>query len=75
MFRPLLGHLQPSGETDPRAIYISMHCGIPNALRLCYMNVKYVSLYILKYVFQYIQTYVFHIHITQSESIWDPTMH
>ena len=25
--------------------------------------------------FQYLQTYVFHIHITQSVSIWDPTVH
>ena len=25
--------------------------------------------------FQYIQTYVFHIHMTQSVSILDPTMH
>jgi len=48
MFRLLLGHLQDLWETDPRAIYISKHCGIPNAYRLCCMNVKYVSLYILE---------------------------
>jgi len=33
----------PLGK-HPRAIYISIHCGIPNAFRLCYMNVKYISL-------------------------------
>jgi len=27
------------------------------------------------HILQYIQTYVFHNHITQSVSIWDPTMH
>ena len=31
MFRPLLGHLQALWETDPRAIYIKVHCRIPNA--------------------------------------------
>ena len=40
MFRHLLGHLQALWETHPRAIYISMHCGIPNDYRLCYMNTK-----------------------------------
>jgi len=34
---------RPSGKTDPRTVYISMHCGIPNANRLCYMNVKCIS--------------------------------
>ena len=34
-----------SEKTDPRTIYISVHCGIPNAYGLCYMNVKYISLY------------------------------
>ena len=47
MFRPSLGHLQALWEIDPIAIYISMHCGIPNAYRLYYRNVKYMSLYIL----------------------------
>ena len=42
----------PLGNTDPRAKYISMHCGIPNAFRLCFMNVKYVSLYILESVWR-----------------------
>jgi len=28
--------------------YISMHCGIPNAYRLYYRNVKYRSFYVLK---------------------------
>ena len=50
MFRTLLGHLQALWEIDPRAICISMHCGIPNAYRLYYRNVKYMSLYILGYV-------------------------
>jgi len=40
----------PNGKTDARAVYISMHCGIPNGYRLCYVNVKYVSLYILESV-------------------------
>jgi len=43
MFRPLIGHLQALWRTDPRTIYISIHCGIPNAYMLCYRNVKYVS--------------------------------
>jgi len=30
---------RPSEKTDPRAIYISMHYGIPNAYRLYYRNV------------------------------------
>jgi len=72
MFRRLLDHLHALWETDSRAIYIAMHCGIPNAYKLCYMNVKYVSLYILESVWR---CYVFHVRITQSVSIWDPTMH
>jgi len=44
MFRPLLDHLQALWENRSK---ISMHCGIPNAYRLCYMIVKYISLYIL----------------------------
>ena len=63
MFRPLLGHLQALCEkTDPRAIYISMHCNLCDSLRpSCRV--------------QHIQTYVFYNHITQSVTIWDPTMH
>ena len=52
MFRLLLGHLQDLWETDLRPVYISKHCGISNAYRLCYMNVKYVSLYLLKSVWR-----------------------
>ena len=47
MFQPSLGHLQPLWETDPGTIYISLHCRIPNAYRLYYRNVKYMSLYTL----------------------------
>ena len=43
MFRSLLVIFRPSGKTDPRAIYISMYFGNPNAYRLCYMNVKYMK--------------------------------
>ena len=83
-----------------------MHCGIPNAYRLCYMNVKYIILYIKIVYYQgnmfrpllgHLQALwenrsksylyfnalwdpkclqiVFNIHITQSASIWNPTIH
>jgi hypothetical protein len=44
--------LRPSEKTYPRAIYIPKHCGIPNAYRLYYMNVKCISLYILECVWR-----------------------
>ena len=37
------------------------------------MYAKYISLYVCMYIYMY--KHVFHIHITQSVSMWDPTMH
>ena len=34
MFRTLLGHLQALRETNPRTVYISMHCGIPQCIEI-----------------------------------------
>ena len=31
MFRPYKVILRPSKKTDPRFVYVSLHCGIPNA--------------------------------------------
>ena len=50
MFRPLIGHPQALWRTDPRTIYISIHCGIPNAYMLCYRNVIYGLVYIRVYL-------------------------
>ena len=50
-----------------------MHCRIPHAYRLRYMNVKYMFIHI--YIHTYIQTYVFRIHRTQYVSIWSPTIY
>ena len=33
MFRPYKVILRPSKKTDPRDVYVSMHCGIPNAYK------------------------------------------
>ena len=33
MFRPYKVSLRPSKKTDPRVVYVSMHCGIPNAYK------------------------------------------
>ena len=33
MFRPYKVIIRPSKKTDPRAVYVSLHCGIPNAYR------------------------------------------
>jgi len=30
MFRPYKIILRPSKKTDPRVVYVSLHCGIPN---------------------------------------------
>ena len=34
MFRPYKVILGPSKKTDPRVVYVSLHCGIPNAYKL-----------------------------------------
>ena len=34
MFRPYKVILKPSKKTDLRVVYISLHCGIPNAYKL-----------------------------------------
>ena len=34
MFRPYKVILRPSKKTDPRVVYVSLHCGIPNASRV-----------------------------------------
>ena len=34
MFRPYWGIHRPSKKTDPRIVYISLYCGIPNAVKL-----------------------------------------
>ena len=31
MFRPYKVILRPSKKADPRVVYVSLHCGIPNA--------------------------------------------
>ena len=31
MFRPRKVILRPSEKTDPTVVYVSLHCGIPNA--------------------------------------------
>ena len=33
MFRPYKVILRPSNKTDPRAVYVLLHCGIPNAYK------------------------------------------
>ena len=64
MFRPLHYVIfMPSGKTNPRAIYISMRYRSPNAYRLCYMNVKYTSLYILESVYPLYTNLCILIHI------------
>jgi len=34
MFRPYKVTLRPSKKTDPRAVYVLLHCGIPNAYKV-----------------------------------------
>ena len=34
MFRPYKVILRPSKKTDTRDVYVSLHCGIPNASKL-----------------------------------------
>jgi len=34
MFRPYKVILRPSKKTDPRVVYVSLHCGIPNASKV-----------------------------------------
>ena len=34
MFWPYKVILRPSKKTDPRVVYVSLHCGIPNASKL-----------------------------------------
>jgi len=46
MFRPYKVILRPSKKTDPRVVYVSLHCGIPNASKfLLEKCIKYISLY------------------------------
>jgi len=33
MFRPYKVILSPSKKTDPRLVYVLLHCGIPNAYK------------------------------------------
>ena len=47
MFRPYKFILRPYNKTDPRVVYVSLHCGILNASKFCYRSVKYMSLYML----------------------------
>ena len=40
MFQPYKVILRPSKETDPRAVYALLHCGIPNVYKFFVQNCK-----------------------------------
>jgi len=51
MFRPLLGHPQVLWENRSKSYPYFNAFGIPNAYRLYYRNVKYISLYVYIYIY------------------------
>jgi hypothetical protein len=77
MFRLLLDHLQALWENRSKNYLYFNALWDPKCLQTvlyeCEIH-KFVYIGMCVAV-QYIQIYVFNIHITQSVSIWDPTMH
>ena len=50
MFRPYMVILWPSKKTDPRVVYVSLHCGIPNAYKVLLEKCKIHTLVYVKLV-------------------------
>ena len=44
MFRPYKVILRPSKKTDPRTVYVSLHCGISNAFGIPQCSETYTAL-------------------------------
>jgi len=61
MFRPYKAILRPSKKTDPRVVYVSLQCGIPNAYKFLLEKCKIHKLV----YFQHIQAYVFYTSTVQ----------
>ena len=40
MFKPYKVILRPSKKTDPRAVFLLLHCGIPNSYKFLLQNYK-----------------------------------
>jgi len=40
MFRPYKVIIRPSKKTDPRAVYVSLYCGIPNAYKFLLQSIN-----------------------------------
>jgi len=51
MFRPYKVTLRPSKKTDPRVVYVSLHCGIPNVYKFLLEKCKIHKLVYVAYVF------------------------
>ena len=49
MFRPYKIILRPSKKTDPRVVYVSLHCGITNSFMFLLEKCKIHCLYILHF--------------------------
>ena len=53
MFRPYKVILRPFKKTDPRVVYVSLHCGIQNACKLLLEKCKIHNFVYVEFTYNY----------------------